>query len=253
MGMVMNSYLTPVPPAEFEVDAGLSISYSGSGAWNNITTFPASGASQSAYNLALDGTLGSTDYPVFNGVAGGNSANEFFADSTTNGNGRSYFDLAANSTFINTLHKSTALFTWYGFISFPVMDTTILNTINTTATDIGISLTVVTQNVAFKVGNGTAQATVHTSSTIPFSPARKLFLALSYKASTGAGIMYSNGAVRTVESFTQTYSSPSASNATRLLKLWSGPQIWRSGFFNKALTAAQLDALYGRYKYKLGF
>lgn len=261
MGMVISSYLTPVPPAEYEVDAGLLASYTGSGTWNNITTFPASGASQSAYNFTLDGNSSPTDNPVFNGVAGGNSSFEFFSDSLTNGAGRSFFDLASNTTFINTLHKSTGLFSWYGFLTLPTLTTTLFSTITSTATDIGVSLSINSNfNLVFTVGRGTTQQTVYTSSTIPNAPLRKCFMGLSYKASTGDGIIYFYGQVgignvitQVTESFTQTYTSPSASNATHPLKFYSGPAIWRSGMFNKALTANQFGALSGRYKSKLGF
>lgn len=85
----------------FDLDATQSDSYSGSGqTWANLTSSPADGESQTAYDffLGADGTS-STDDPTYTGS--GQSA--YFSH-----DGGDFFQLAGgNTTLINGVHKTT--------------------------------------------------------------------------------------------------------------------------------------------------
>ena len=103
-----------IPVAVFELDAGLSASYGGSGeTFANIVIAPADGEGQTEYDFyrGADADVES-DGPTFNGSAGNNSANELFSF-----DGGDYFTLAGGNTgFLNSLHKENAKFTWYGIV-----------------------------------------------------------------------------------------------------------------------------------------
>ena len=109
-----------IPVAVFELDAGLSASYGGSGeTFANIVTAPADGEGQTEYDFyrGVDADAES-DSPTFNGSAGANSANEYFSF-----DGGDYLTLAGlNTAFIHSLHKEDAAFTWYGFLRMGLVD-----------------------------------------------------------------------------------------------------------------------------------
>ncbi len=103
-----------IPVAVFELDAGLSASYNGTGqTWANIVTAPADGSGQTAYDFYRGATSGSEGSDrTFNGSAGANSANEYFSF-----DGGDYLTLVGfNTTFIHSMHKENAAFTWYGLL-----------------------------------------------------------------------------------------------------------------------------------------
>lgn len=90
--------LSPV----FDLDSTANISYPGSGqSWKNMVLAPADGAAKSAYDFMLGATSGtSTDDPTFTGTAG-NAAAYFSLD------GGDFFQIAANTAFLASLHKTT--------------------------------------------------------------------------------------------------------------------------------------------------
>ena len=252
-----------IPVAVFELDAGLSASYGGSGqTWANIVTAPADGSGQTAYDFYRGATNGSEGSdPTFNGSAGANSANEFWSF-----DGGDYFTLAgSNTTFLNSLHKENAAFTWYGLLRTPTSLSGQENLFGTDAqssSNIGMVINSSAGSLAFGVGNGSGAFSALSSGGF-IAAATNYLIAVSYDEATGAGLFYRQGAAgKATSAISGSYVSPSASAATYTAQLFAGGNAanpatpgmrgWRTGMFNRALTEAQLDALFERYKSKLG-
>lgn len=261
-----------LPTAVFEHDAGLLASYAGGGAqkWADIVTSPADGSAQTDYDFYLGTTSGATGSdPTFHGTPGNNSASEYWSF-----DGGDLFTLVGNdTTFLNSLHKDAALFTWYAFLrSGPDFGLTgslnAFGTRNSSGTTRGIEIIGSSGSgtsdgkLQFVMGNGSVSQTVAQSGNnfIPIST--NMLLAVSYNESTGAGIMYRNySGGKSVYSFTQAYVSPSSSSAGAKAEIMGlgggseptgpGQKLWRTGMFNAALTEANLDGLYSLYSFKL--
>lgn len=259
----INPYINALPIAVFELDAGLSTSYDGSSqAWKNIVTSPADGQSQSYYDFILGANNSSaSDDPVFNGSAGNDSANEYFSANTTS----QYFFSNISSTFIDNLHRDDTVYTWYGFIQTPNSFSNSWSwfcTNRNSPINRGLMIGIDTSGKLFwKARHTSSFSTTLTSSSITLSTSTKYFIAVAYTESTGATVFYKHdGVTRTVENLTQQYTAAADgsafSNATMLVDGASIPsleRVWRTGMFNIALQASQLDTLYNRYKAKLGF
>ena len=111
-------------------------------------------------------------------------------------------------------------------------------------------------------GTGGAALNVSTPSGFLLTGTNYL-VGLSYNEAAGAGIFYRKGAAgKLTGDISGAYASPFATTATYTMQLMaggdgilpvsSGARLWRTGMFNRALTEAQLDALFERYKSKLG-
>jgi hypothetical protein len=253
-----------IPVAVFELDAGLSASYGGSGqTWANIVTTPADGSAQTAYDLYRGATSGSEGSDLtFNGSAGANSANEYWSFDSGD-----YFTLAgSNTTFLNSLHKENAAFTWYGFLRTPtsIGNANLFGTNAQSSSNIGIHLNLTSSGTfSFQAVNGSGAVLNVSSDTGLVDPGTNYLIALSCNEALGVGLFYRRGATgKDNTDITGAYASPSASSATYGLQIAAGGnavnpvstgfQLWRTGMFNRALSEAQLDALFERYKSKLG-
>jgi hypothetical protein len=118
--------------------------------------------------------------------------------------------------------------------------------------------------LTFSVGTAGSGAALNASTGSSFlSAATNYLVALAYDEATGTGVFYRRGAAgRATAAISGSYATPSSSAATYALQIMaggnsvnpvaSGTQLWRTGMFNRALTVAQLDLLFERYKYKLG-
>lgn len=251
-----------LPAAVFELDAGLSASYASGQTWANIVAAPADGSGITAYDFLRGNTSGAeaTD-PTFNGVAGTNSAAEFWSF-----DGGDYFTLTGSTTaFLSSIHKAAATFTWYAFAQTGSSSCAggFCGTTNTTDTGFhiegtggsGVNLTFAVYNAGVSVISKSASSFMATGT--------KYMLALSYNEAAASGFFYkNNGSGRTVSAFTGAYSSPSSSAASHKIQVGArsdnaspfpaDTQLWRTGMFNRPLTAAQLDRIYNLYKFKLG-
>ena len=178
---------TGIPKAVFELDAGLSASYSGSGqTWANIVTAPADGSGQTAYDFYRGATNGSEGSdPTFNGSAGANSANEYFSF-----DGGDYLTLVgSNTTFLNSLHKENAVFTWYGFLRTPTStgNANLFGTNAQSSSNIGIHINISTGGTLqlLVASGGGASLNITTPSSF-FADNTNSFLAVSYNEALGA-------------------------------------------------------------------
>lgn len=256
----------------FELDAGniLSAPSYASQTWDNLTVAPNDGSLQTAYNFQLGATqnIEASD-PVLQGAPGDTSSSTYYE-----GDGNQYMRLkGANTTFINSLHKNNAIFTWYGFMrpGTVVTNTTLFSTIAPSVTqsgtgslsNIGINIGLdFTGNIRLMQGNGTTAYLIANNATFPIAPGTVCFIAVSYDESTGSGLFYYNAASgKVTQTFTQAYTSPSAaactdypimlagtgSNATN-----TGVRTYRTGLSNLALTETLLDSVYSQYKSRIG-
>jgi len=243
-----------VAPVYF-VDAGLSASYAGTG-----QTF-ANALGNTDYDFWLGNNNASANNdPTFNGVAGSNTNAEYFS-----GDGGDYFTIKSNSTFINSLHKENAVFTWYGFIKMPTgaVNGMLCGDTGSSAGLVGIYLNLAAGRLQFGVADGTNNIIVGQSGAGLLSSAESCLVAFSYDESTGVGLIYKKTAagVKTTSTFTRTYNAagltPSSSSATTDMSMWhrggvgdvlgAGCQLWQSGMYAQALSESQLDDLWTLY------
>jgi hypothetical protein len=248
----------------FELDAGLSASYGGSGqTWANIVTAPADGSGQTAYDFYRGATSGSEGSdPTFNGSAGANSTNEYFSF-----DGGDYLTLAAgNTTFLNSLHKENAAFTWYGFLRTPTSlaaNYGVFGTDANTSANVDVHCLMGGDDLTLQIVTSSGAALNVNSGSGFLAAATNYLLAIAYNEATGAGLFYRKGAAgKAKTAISGSYASPSSAAATYGLQigaggnganpLGNGARLWRTGMFNRALSEAQLDALFERYKSKLG-
>lgn len=92
-----------------DLDATIAASYGGSGTtWANLVTAPADGSAQTAYDFYLGNGSTGTTYPAFN-ASSGSAAAYWSVD------GGDYFSLksGANTSFLNSLHKTTGGSDWW--------------------------------------------------------------------------------------------------------------------------------------------
>jgi hypothetical protein len=96
-----------------------------------------------------------------------------------------------------------------------------------------------------------------------FADNTNTFLAVAYDEASGTGLFYrKSGSGKATSAIAGSCASPSASAATYAAQIMaggngvnpvsSGARLWRTGMFNRALSEAQLDALFERHKAKLG-
>lgn len=107
-----------ISSAVFDLDATKSASYSGSGTtWSNLVLSPADASAQTAYDFYTGDGVTSTKYPTFTGSAGSAAAYWAF-----DGGDNFYLKSGTNTTFLNTLHKTTGGSDWWAAFTFRMAD-----------------------------------------------------------------------------------------------------------------------------------
>lgn len=99
------SLASVISSACFDVDATIEDSYGGSGAWKNLISSPADGASQSDYDFT-------NNVMTFNGTVGDQAA--YWTNPTTSGN----FQLSTNTTLTANLHQAASTQDWWLCFAF---------------------------------------------------------------------------------------------------------------------------------------
>lgn len=211
------------------------------------------------------GTTGSGDAfdPTFNGPPGVAGPDTYWS---TDGGDLFRYD-TSNETWMNALHKDSAAFSVLCFVYVPntSSDNTIFGTTATTAvTGIGTMLLLdSSERPRFLVANGSSFSSNITGTALSVG---WHVLGLSVDEAAGAGFLYADGAYNQVSSsdtFTATYSSPSASNASGVMSILSvgneqaladsgtkiaGLAIWQGA----ALTKGNFDAIYSQVRGRYG-
>lgn len=246
------------------LDAGNSASYPGSGTtWANVWPTPADGSAQTDYDTTQgDGSTSST-YPTFTGSVGSTSAYWAF-------DGGDYFRrTAANTTFLNSMSKDSAVFTL--MLVYQLGSTasfqTLYSTGRTTA-DSGINYGGFNSTNKNSIGvlravGGTTALNKEQDSTLSSGTWYIEFLSLD---ETGNGFFWRNGSYAQVggsDTFSATYSSPSAANSNRMAigaavgsgineYLSNNSRVAYSAGWNIALSVTQVTASYNGIKARWG-
>ena len=171
------------------------------------------------YNGADDFHFGATsssagDDPTFNGVAGDLSSAEFAST-----DGADLFRAKAQPTWANEFHKNNALFSCVGYMQIPNLGSVdaIWGDHGGSSATIGTSLWV-NASEQMKLNVVSSPADLSATSSATFTTGTPVFFGLSVDEAAGANgvIMDIDG---TQETFTSTYSAPSAAASTYPLEL----------------------------------
>jgi hypothetical protein len=189
------------------LDVGVAASYTSGQSWRDLAG--------SGYDFfrGADGSATSTD-PTFNGVAGGQSASEYWSF-----DGGDYFTYdTTNEAWMQTLHKDNAVFSFAAWVNVAsTAGSGIFGTNGTGAAATGIS--VQTDSVAVAVlAYNAGSIVVGASSGMAATAGSWMFLGGAFNETTNSAIFVKNGSSGT-GSFT--YGSPAAGNATYTMGLAS--------------------------------
>ena len=202
--------------------------------------------------LGADGSATSTD-PTWLGTWFESDGGDHFTYDST------------NETWMENLHKNNAAFTALFFIYYtsdfyPLSDTGGLDD----ATDIGVEFRVnSTGDLILFVAKGTSGyvLSLQTDGAVVVGGWNMVAVSLNEATGAGGGFFYRNGAYAQVagaDTFTSTYASPSASNATRTMVLGksygagitipAAARLSACAFWSSALTKANLDGIFTRMR-----
>lgn len=189
------------------LDAGDSVSYSGSGqTWSD--------RSGNGYDF-LRGTTSSSQAsdPTFNGTAGQLSKNEYWSF-----DGGDWFTLGqANPTWVNNIHKNNAVFAVAGW-AYSTNPATNFDLCGTSAPGVGFFMNFRTSGVLRLAVRDSSEAFLLADTTETIADETWTFFAARVDEATAAGLVQLNGEQ---ETFTSTYSSPSSSNASTTMRIAS--------------------------------
>lgn len=242
----------------FDLDATKLDSYAGTGqTWANIKTSPADGESQTTYDFYLgnDGTANTAD-PTFTGSAGDSAAYWAF-------DGGDVFQMQnANTTFINSIHKSGAAF-WIA-CAFRTTNANSVHAMCSTArpltSDTGFIHRIQPGSSGlFAVYNGSGVVYINTGvGPASYSQSTDYLVIISVQAG-GSMTSWVNGTE--YDESTVTYTSPSASNATAVLRAAaestsnafpSGARMYALAIGNSTLTTEEAAAIKTEYESRHG-
>jgi hypothetical protein len=206
--------LGQLPNLALLLDAGDSASI-GAGAtkWLDL--------SGNGYDFFLGTTAGAEGSdPTFNGAVGGLSFGEYLS---LDGGDFLTYD-ATNETWMQNMHKASALFSMYAWVygSGAGTGNSIFGTNGNNPANIGVFLrgdSSALGSVQYQVQNGTGTASLNlTSSNGPYKTGQWNFVGLSVDEAAGVGDMVVNNWRAT---FTATYTTPSAANASFTMQIGS--------------------------------
>lgn len=206
------------------------------------------------------GAGGEASDPTFNGTAGQRSSGEYWSF-----DGGDYFRYdTTNETWMQNLHKDNAKFTFIAGVQHggTGAKSGLCGTGTGTGSAIGVNWHILAGNeLIFAVRAGATGVFSDTSTLTPTEDVPS-FVAVSLDEAVGAsgGFHYLNGVVDT---FTSTYTSPSASNATYTLELGargngespllSTSRLWFfAAWESVALSQEQVNALYMGTRGRMG-
>jgi len=245
----------------FDLDAGLTASYSGSGqTFANRYAAPSDGEAQTDYDFYLgQNSASQSSDPVFNGSAGSDANTTYFSGS----GGDDMFTLAAGNTdYLNALHQSETKFSFYAFMKAPTsLDASLFGTIGYigSGTQNGISFSLGSDgSVRFHQGNGIATTLIASTAVSFIAGAESFLIGLSYNELTGNGLIYkkTSAGVLTTYSFTNRYVNPSTGSGSSMQIMASGGnqnpmptlwRLWKSVLYNYDLTSADFNAIWDEY------
>ena len=257
MGWIRNNTLLEVTNSlglstnrQLILDAGDSASYTSGQSWLD--------RSGNGFDFFLGATsAAAADDPTFNGTAGAIRSTEYFS---FDGGDNFRYD-TTNETWMDDIHQDSAVFT---LIAWIYMNTSagiqaIAGTTGTAATGTGFGWTdTAADALRMLITNaGTTVMAAITTATISLDVWHFVAVALDEAAATGT--LQIDG---TQESFTSTYTLPSALSATEtmeiaarggaLVQVESGGRIAMFGAWSSKLTDAQLTSIYTATRSRFG-
>jgi len=226
------------------LDAGDSASYSSGQSWLD--------RSGNGYDFFLGTTSGAEGSdPTFNGTAGQRTASEYFS---TDGGDRFRYD-TTNETWMQNIHKNNAIFSIVAWVYTPNLagNSGIFGNVQNSTSEIGFAWYLdSSERLRFVTANGSAPC-ISVTSTAALTASTWTMISVGLNESVGAGGgLFSIGA--TQETFTSTYTSPSASNATNTTEILangsgilaaSGTRIAAlAAWEGRMLTASEIQTLH---------
>lgn len=191
------------------LDAGAGASYTSGQKWldlsgNGVDFFRGTTSSAQASD------------PTFNGSADGRSSAEYWSFD----GGDSFTHDAANLTWMNNLHKNNAIFSFCAWIYCPSSAAWAITGTGDGSNSIGFLWIQNTSAMQIFCGDGTAPFILDINlNTLPFPSLNTwTFVGMALNEGSATGFGQQNG---TQESFTSTYSTPSASNASFTMRIGS--------------------------------
>lgn len=237
------------------LDAGDDASYSSGQSWLDT--------SGNGYDFfrGADGSATATD-PTFNGTAGRRSSGEFWSF-----DGGDYFTYdTTNETWMQNLHKNNAIFTAVAWFYCAAVNGSIFGNDQSLETNIGTDFIIGAGATSLVLGvrkgsTGNALAVLSTDlglGTLTTSVWSMCSISVDEGAATG--LMGINGSFA---SFTSTYTSPSASNATNTMQIGAngnGQRILPNNsrlaslmmWEGRALSQGELQALFQATRVRFG-
>ena len=257
MGWIRNNTLLEVTNSlglstnrQLILDAGDSASYTSGQSWLD--------RSGNGFDFFLGATgAAAADDPTFNGTAGAIRSTEYFS-----GDGGDNFRYdTTNETWMENIHKNSAVFT---LLAWMYLNTTtgvqsIAGTNGGGGAETGFQFDFLgTNTLRINIKNaGTTVLTVLTTATI--SDDVWTFVAVALDEAAATGTLQMNA---TQESFTSTYTSPSALAASQTMEICargngvqqieSGSRVAMFGAWSSKLTDAQLTSIYTATRSRFG-
>lgn len=234
--------------AVFDLDATIVSSYGGTGqTWTNLVPAPADGEASSAYNFTLgtDAAV-STDDPTFTGTAGSPSAYFLF-------DGGDRVAMAANTTFINSLHKTTGGTDFTFGFAFRNIDSSAIRLAGTTFTTgaLGAGVTKNTnETIVLVQGNGTSQVSSTGSPTLLDATDYVLLVSC---AAGGGNVRYWVNGVRSNGTIAYNTATGDASGIFRAFStIITGTRLYGLSMFKQFIGDAEASAILETYRTRHG-
>lgn len=234
------------------LDAGDSVSYSSGQSWldrsgNGLDFF-----------LGTDGTAEDSD-PTFNGVAGKLTSGEYFS---FDGGDAFRYD-SANEASMDNLHKNNALFTIMAVVFLTAGDQTICGDDRATVSTVGFDWKIDGSQNFFVEPTALSETT---DASVANNTWHMLAITIDEATGAGGGFFYKDGAfdqVGSSDTFSATYSTPSAATASETLEIGAGgnqaKRILDGGrmacfalWEGKVLTKTELDLVWDEVRSRFG-
>ena len=238
---------------EVALDAGDATSYTSGQSWKDLS------GNGIDFFRGTDGTAEASD-PTFNGSPGKLTLNEYWS---FDGGDQFRYD-SANETWMQNMHKNSALFTLLTFVYLGSTSNQGIMGTGTGSADVGIEYrTKAAEEQELRIfAGGSTSITKRTDAAVSTGAFHMLALSIDEATGAGGGFFYKDGAydqVGAADTFDATYTAPSAASATYTLELGSRgntSQNLTSGsrmacfaaWEGTALTKANLDDIWSRMR-----
>ncbi|HEY8191003.1 MAG TPA: hypothetical protein VIG74_01160 [Alphaproteobacteria bacterium] len=246
------SLATVIASCVFDLDATMTTSYGGSGqTWANLIAAPADGAAQTDYDFYLGATnSATTDDPTFNGSAG-NPAAYFSFD----GGDRFSIKSGSNTSFLNSLHKTTGGADWTCVAALYTNNVSAANPIintQSTASDVGMRCYINASEDPTHTQRGSASATVN-SSPAHIATGTPVIAAFGHSHGTNKTKLWVNSTIGTEPS--HSYSTTTASATQPMTIGWmpnsqpaeNGMRLYAISMFNAYLSDGEVASVVAAY------